>query len=97
MKIAPSEAFGDFVEFRYPRVSVTKLFGQIDEDANTTDVEVKYPLDQIQMLSGAIDNFEQIYQNWYRFSHNSSNTYPAKASELEGWSYIAEYDCIQSL
>lgn len=96
MKIAPSEAFGDFVEFRYPRVSVTKLFGQIDEDANTTDVEVKYPLDQIQMLSGAIDNFEQIYQNWYRFSHNSSNTYPAKASELEGWSYIAEYDCIQS-
>lgn len=96
MKIAPSEAFGDFVEFRYPRIPIDKLFGQIDEDTGTVEVEVKYPLDQIQMLSGAIDNFEQIYQNWYRFSHSASGNYPAKEAELNGWSYIAEYDCIQS-
>lgn len=96
MKIAPSESFGDYVEFTYGRVPVEKLFGLLDEDTGTIAVEVKYPLDQIQMLSGAIDNFEQIYQNWYRFSHNSSGVYPAKESELNGWSYIAEYDCIQS-
>lgn len=96
MKIAPSEAFGDFVEFRYPRVDVTKLFGQIDEDTNTTDVEVKYPTSQIQMLSGSINTFKDIYTTWYRFSHNGTGNYPANENELTSWTYDEDYDCIQS-
>lgn len=96
MKIYPSEAFGDYVNFRYRRIPIEKVFGTIDEDTGTTVVEVLYPIDDIQMLSGNISNFDQIYQNWYRFSHGPSGVYPEDETELEGWSYISDYDVIQS-
>ncbi len=96
VKIAPSEMYGDYVTFRYARIPIENLFNKIDEDAGTTNVEVKYPIENISMLSGAINNFKDIYQNWYRFSHTQGGVYPAKPNDLNGWSYIEAYDCIQS-
>ena len=30
---------------------------------------------------------EEIFNNWYRFSHNSTNTYPAREGDLNAWDY----------
>jgi len=91
-----SESYGDFVKFTYGRIPVYSLFDISDIDKATRLAEVNYPIDNISMLSGAINNFQEIYENWYRFSHNTSGVYPAKENETLAWSYIAEYDCIQS-
>jgi len=61
-----------------------------------TDIELEYDLSELSMLTDSVSNSAAIYDNWYRFSHNSSKVYPAKESELEGWTYDADNDCIVS-
>lgn len=39
---------------------------------------------------------QEIFNTWYRYSHNSSDNQPANASELNGWSYNAVNDMISS-
>lgn len=41
-------------------------------------------------------SFKDIFDSWYRFSHNSTGTYPANAGETTQWSYVEQYDCVQS-
>ena len=39
--------------------------------------------------------FADVFNSWYRFSHSSSTTYPANASELNNWTYTASTDTIK--
>lgn len=94
--VEPSEAIGDYAKFNYERITMPVLFGGIDVDAGMAGVQIPYHIDDIDMLLGSVDNFKSIFNTWYRFSHNGSYTYPANASELNGWRYIEEYDCIES-
>lgn len=94
--IEPSEAIGDYAKFNYERITMPALFGGMDMDVGTAGIQIPYHIDDIDMLLGSVDNFKSIFNNWYRFSHNGSYTYPANASELNGWKYIEEYDCIES-
>lgn len=40
-------------------------------------------------------SFKDIFNTWYRFSHNSSGNYPANSSELNNWQYVEKYDCVE--
>lgn len=93
--VSPSEVYGDYVEFDYQRVPIEQVFGLLDAD-DAKGVQLPYDISNISMLSDTIDNFEQVFNQWYRFSHNASGNYPAKSSELDAWVYEPEYDCIRS-
>lgn len=41
-------------------------------------------------------SFKDIFDTWYRFSHNTSGNYPADASETTHWQYVEKYDCVES-
>lgn len=94
--VEPSEAIGDYAKFNYERITMPSLFSGMDMDVGTEGIQIPYHIDDIDMLLGSVDNFKSIFNTWYRFSHNASYTYPANASELNGWKYIEEYDCIES-
>ena len=42
-------------------------------------------------------SFKDVFDSWYRFSHNTSGNYPANAVELEQWRYLEESDTIENL
>jgi len=60
------------------------------------NVELEYDLSELSMLTDSISNGAAIYDNWYRFSHSTAHIFPANTTELDGWSYDAENDCIVS-
>lgn len=43
-----------------------------------------------------VTSLSSIYSTWYRFSHGSSGTFPAIASELTSWSYNASTNTLAS-
>lgn len=62
--------------------------------ANSPYGELK---NQGKMDSFTIPTFKDIFDTWYRFSHQTEkpNVYPAYASELNNWSYIAADDSVE--
>jgi hypothetical protein len=43
-----------------------------------------------------IESFSTVFNEWYRFSHLSTDVYPAIPSELNGWQYNSSTDTISS-
>lgn len=39
-------------------------------------------------ISKDIPSQEDIFNQWYRYSHNNTNTFPANTAELQGWEYL---------
>lgn len=62
--------------------------------ANSPYGELK---NQGKMDSFTIPTFKDIFDTWYRFSHQTEqpNIYPAIASELNNWNYIAADDSVE--
>jgi len=96
--IYDDERFLDKSDETWPCLIVT-----VDDDINdlcgiyeTDKVELSFDISEVDMLTDSVSNFAAIYDNWYRFSHRTGDGYPAIADELNGWSYLPEYDCIQS-
>jgi hypothetical protein len=72
---------------------------------NTNTVENDYLLEaglftnNSEELNDALNttiSLASVFNDWYRFSHDNTNTYPADASELSSWSYDAVTDTISS-
>lgn len=42
-------------------------------------------------------SFKDVFDSWYRFSHNHTGNYPANASELLQWRYLEDSDTIENL
>jgi hypothetical protein len=64
----------------YPSLIRTKLATSIDIDS--------------RLNAGGQSQLE-VFENWYRFSHNNSGNYPASTDELDQWDYDADNDIIK--
>jgi len=92
-----SESYGDYVTFSYGRIPIGSLFSELDTVGDKVTAEITYPVAAAGMFTDSINDFGDIYNNWYRFSHKAGFPYPADPEEIDGWTYIAEFDAIESL
>lgn len=94
--VYPSEVADDWFKITYGRINVDYVFGKVTVVPDAEDVVLQYPLSKISMLSDTMVTFDQVFDNWHRFSHNRKDVYPAASDQLQGWSYIQAYDCVES-
>lgn len=59
-----------------------------------TDPAVVESVAEQDLLKGDTESFSEVFNSWYRFSHNDGGNYPANSSELTAWSYDAQNDRI---
>lgn len=90
---------------------VTRLgeFREMDEHkvSETAHLQAKSLLNKesvgLGLLSNAdikhtlvIPTFKEVFDSWYRFSHNASDNYPASAAETLTWTYDPNTDSIKN-
>ena len=87
----------------YRLLNVTELMQHIDSTTahgNLRYDKSRYGLSNIENKSLVnaitVTTFADVYNTWYRFSHNGSGTYPANATEVNNWTYDAATDSIKS-
>jgi len=86
---------GSFREFTEHLNSITAHGIDV---TNVTSADIGLSLvENLDMKSDLIiPSFEDVYNNWYRFSHASTRVYPAKESEIDTWRYNADTDAIEN-
>lgn len=54
------------------------------------------PVTKPYVLMDTFPRLNDVYTSWYRFSHARTSVYPANASELQGWEYLADTDTLRT-
>jgi len=89
------------IEPLYRIMNVSELMKHIDSTTahgNLRYDKVRYGLSNIEnkplVHTVVKPTFADVFNTWYRFSHLSSNPYPAVASEINSWAYNSATDSI---
>ena len=94
--VAPSEVYADYVEFAYDRIPLHNVFKLLDHDKGTSEIEVQYSPEDDVIIASGIENFRDIFDSWYRYSHHPNlSQYPGLPDEVNNWIYIEDIDTIE--
>lgn len=71
-------------------------YEQLQKEFVRTDIKVAAGGDDVESMKGTEQSFQEIFNNWMRFSRDSSSLgNNAKASELTEWNYNSTNDTIE--
>ncbi len=80
-KSAPSALDGQIYKYHQAVPTVDWLMAQANIVETTAELD---------LAKNSIPSMEEMFNTWYRFSHNATGNYPATAAELNGWALTAD-------
>jgi hypothetical protein len=83
------------VEARMVNYTTTTVNDGINEVVKYNPVIVEDAA-EVTYQQGLDESFSDVFDNWLRISHNSTDTYPANATEADSWQYDDQSDTIST-